>query len=162
MIGPPRCLGEVSSCEELATVLRSRQDELQLSNQFLDYIIPVSEGHTNKILGPARSRGLTALSLNGLLSALALRPRVVEDPAQLALMRPRYEQRDAGQVRASRTRIAKEVIKRAKPAVVRALGRSGGLKTWRMIDPRLRSQRMRELAKRRWGAKRSASAPEPQ
>jgi hypothetical protein len=57
MIGPPRWLGEASSCEELVIVLRSRQDALQLSNQTLDHIIPLAEGHADKLLGPNRSRG---------------------------------------------------------------------------------------------------------
>jgi len=162
MIGPPRWLGEASSCEELVIVLRSRQDALQLSNQTLDHIIPLAEGHADKLLGPNRSRGLSQISLDGLLSALALRLIVVEDPTQLARMRPLYARRDARMVRASTTQIAKETIRRARPHVIRELGRAGGMKAWRTIDPRLRSRLMSELAKRRWDAKRSALPPVPQ
>jgi hypothetical protein len=139
-----------------------RKSALGLSNELLDHLIPLSSGHCDKVLGPSRQRGLSQVTLDGMLAALALKLVVVEDPEQAARMRSRWEGRDHRQLRPP-ARIAKATLRHATPHVVRELGRRGGLKTWRKIpDPRLRGRLMSELAKLRWHADRSASAPAAQ
>jgi hypothetical protein len=151
-------LGEATSHNELIEALRARKEALGLSNAWIEHVIQLSDGHCDKILGPARERGLSQLTIDGLLAALAIKLIVVEDEAAAARMRPMWDGRDQRQVRAP-ARIAASLIKRATPGVMRAAGRAGGQKRWRTIDSRLRSKLMSALAKRRWNAKRSASAP---
>jgi hypothetical protein len=153
-------VGEATSHDQLVDLLRARQESLQLSNEVLDHLALFTSGHSDKLLGPSRSRGLSQISLDSLLSSLALKLLVVEDEQQAERMRSRWEGRDQRQVRLSTTRIAKATLRHATPHVVRELGRRGGLNTWRKIpDSRLRSRLMSELAKLRWRAQRSASAP---
>jgi len=168
MIGPPQVLAEATCCDELVDAFRARKTALRLSNEAIDHIIPLAAGrwplaagHCDKLIGPSQTRGLSQLSLDGMLAALALKLIVVVDPDQVARMSPLWEntgRRDNKMVRSCTTRVAKVTLARAQPHVVRELGRRGGLKTWRTIDSRLRSKLMSALAKRRWHADRSASA----
>ena len=151
-------IGEATNHNELIEALRARKEALGLSNAWIEHVIQLSDGHCDKILGPARERGLSQLTSDGLLSALAIKLIIVEDEAAAARMRPMWEGRDQRQVRPP-YRIARATLRYATPHVVRELGRRGGLKTWRKIDPRLRSRLMSELANLRWRAQRSASAP---
>ena len=161
MIGPPQVLAEATCCDELVDAFRARKTALSLSNEAIEHIIPLAAGHCDKLIGPSQTRGLSQLSLDGMLAALALKLIVVVDPDQVARMSPLWEntgRRDNKMVRSCTTRVAKVTLARAQPHVVRELGRCGGLKTWRTIDSRLRSKLMSALAKRRWHADRSASA----
>jgi hypothetical protein len=158
MIGPPVYIGEARSHDELIQVMAERKSALGLSNEFIDNTIPLSDGHCDELLGPSRERGLSQITLDAMLAMLALKLVVVEDSEQAARMRPIWAGRDQRQIRPA-ARVGRSMIARARPYVVRELGRSGGQKRWRAIDPRLRSRLMSELAKLRWTAKRSASAP---
>jgi hypothetical protein len=158
VIGPPKWVGEASSHAELLDVMRKRQLELGLSNELVDHIACLSQGHCDKLLGPGRQRGLSQLSLDALMGALAVRLIIAEDPERAAQMRPRWEGKDASQVRMP-ARIAKDLIARVRPAVLRDLGRRAGQARWRGIDPKLRSRLMRELARLRWDASKNASEP---
>jgi hypothetical protein len=151
--------GEATSHNDLVEALRARKEALGLSNAWIEHTIQLADGHCDKVLGPARERGLSQLTIDGLLAVLAIKLIVVEDEAAAARMRPMWDGRDNRQVRQP-SRIARATLRHATPHVVRELGRRGGLKTWRKIrDPWLRRRLMSELAKLRWTAKRSASAP---
>jgi hypothetical protein len=154
-------IAEATNHNELIEAMRLRKEALGLSNAWIEHAMNLSDGHCDKILGPARERGLSQLTIDGLLAVLAIKLIVVEDEAAAARMRSIWShgQRDERQVRPP-SRISASLIKRATPVVMRAAGRRGGLNTWRKIpDSRLRSRLMSELAKLRWRAQRSASAP---
>jgi hypothetical protein len=145
VIGPPVYIGEARSHDELIQVMAERKSALGLSNEFLDNTIPLSDGHTDKVLGPSRERGLSQFTLDGMLAALALKLVLVEDPEQAARMRPRWEGRDQRQVRPP-ARIGKSLIARARPHVVRELGRQGGKARWRGVDPEVRRRLMTQIS----------------
>ena len=134
-------IGETQTHDGLVDLLRARQESLQLSNEVLDHLALFTSGHSDKLLGPSRSRGLSQISLDSLLASLALKLIIVEDEAGAELMRPKWEGRDQRQVRSVRARIAKATLRHATPHVVRELGRRGGKAAWRKIDPRLRAAR---------------------
>jgi hypothetical protein len=161
VIGPPKWIGEAASHDELVALLRERQTALQLSDQTLDALAGLTHGHISKLLGPGRARGLSEISMNALLGALAVRFVIVEDAAQVVRMKPHWEGKDMKQVRLP-ARIGAALMKRMRPVVLRELGRRAGQARWRGIDPKLRSRRMSELARLRWDANRVASRPEPQ
>ena len=160
-IGPPKWIGEAASHDELVAVLRERQLALGLSNELVDHVALLSSGHCDKLLGPGRQRGLSQLSLDALMAALAVKLLVVEDGAMAARMRPHWQGKDAKQVRMP-SRVAKDLIARVRPAVLRDLGRRAGQARWRGIDPKLRSRLMSELARLRWDASKVASETAPQ
>jgi hypothetical protein len=154
-------LGEATDHESLVCLLAARKEQLGISNELLDDVALLSSGHVSKILGPRRERGLTSITIDALLGALAVRLVVVEDEAQALVMKGRWEGRDH---RALRTpaRVGAALVKRVRPLVLRELGRRAGKARWRGIDPKLRSRLMRELARLRWHANRDASEPSPQ
>ena len=158
MIGPPVYIGEARSHDELIQVMAERKSALGLSNEFLDNTIPLSDGHTDKVLGPSRERGLSQLTLDGMLAALALRLVIVEDPEQAARMRPRWEGRDHRQLRPA-ARIGKSMIARARPHVIRELGRSGGQARWRGVSARRRSELMTIVSWARSSVRKPIEAP---
>jgi hypothetical protein len=100
------------------------------------------------LLGPSRKRGLSQMTLDGMLSALALKLVVVEDEAQAQRMRPRWERRDMRAVRPS-ARIAKVTLQRATPHVARELGRRGGKARWRGISSEVRRELMTTVSRAR-------------
>jgi hypothetical protein len=160
MIGPPRVIAEATCCAELVDAFRARKEALGLSNEAVEHLIPLAAGHCDKVLGPSGTRGLSQTTLDGMLNALGLKLLVAIDPEQVARMRSRWEGRDLRQVRPP-AKVAAALIARARPAVLRELGRRAGQARWRGIDPKLRSRLMSELARLRWDASRVASRPEP-
>jgi hypothetical protein len=154
-------LGEATSHNELIEAMRARKEALGLSNAWIEHAMNLSEGHCDKILGPARERGLSQLSIDGLLSVLAIKLIIVEDETAAARIRPMWSGRNQAQVRPP-ARIAASLIRRALPHAARELGRRGGLKTWRNIAPQVRTKLMTDLIKRRWSKERSVSPPAPQ
>jgi hypothetical protein len=138
----PEYLGVATCHDELIGVLRERQLALGISNETLDHITLLSAGHVDKLLGPSRQRGLSRVSLDALLGALALQLIVVEDREQAERMRSRWISKDDRQVRASTRRISKTMLARARSHIVRDLGRSGGKARWRGIGPEVRREIM--------------------
>jgi|SRR6516162_4735704 hypothetical protein len=149
-IGPPKWVGEAASHDELVAVLRERQIALGLSNETLDHIALLSAGHTDKILGPSRQRGLSQLSLDALMGALAVKLIVAEDAEQAVRMRPHWQGRNQQAVRQP-SRIAKELIARVRPAVLRQLASKAATARWSRTTP----ERRREIMRAVWTARRN-------
>jgi len=141
MISPPVYIGEATSHDTLIQVMAERKSALGLSNEFLDNTIPLSDGHTDKILGPSRERGLSQITLDAMLAILALKLVIVEDPEQAVRMRQVWNGRDKRQLRPA-ARIGKSMIARARPRVIAELGRQGGKARWRGVGPEVRRELM--------------------
>jgi hypothetical protein len=151
-------IGEAASHNELIDVLRARKEQLGLSNAWIEHTIQLADGHCDKVLGPARERGLSQLTIDGLLAVLAIKLVVVEDEAAVARMRPMWDGRDQKQVRPP-SRIAKSAIARALPYAVRALGRAGGVARWRGVDPEVRRKLMTAVSRARSNVRKPVVAP---
>ena len=150
-------LGKATSHNQLIAVMRQRKDDLALSNGWIDAALSLADGHTDKVLGPAGHRGLTQLTLDGMLSVLALKLIVAENEIAAARMRPLWERRDYRQVRPP-ARIAASLIKRATPVVMREAGSRGGKARWRNIDPEVRRRLMTAVSRARAGARKPVEA----
>jgi hypothetical protein len=146
-------IGEATSHNELIAVMRQRKDALGLSNGWIDDALSLADGHTDKILGPAQERGLTQLTLDGMLSVLALKLVVAEDDTAATRMRPLWERRDHRQVRPP-ARIAASLVKRAKPLVMREAAKAAAAARWRRTTPELRRQIMDAV----WRSRRNVRA----
>jgi hypothetical protein len=145
VIGPPKWIGEAASHDELVALLRERQLALGLSNETLDHIALLSAGHADKLLGPGRQRGLSQLSLDALLGALGIKIIVVEDEAMAARMRPHWQGKDIRQVRMP-ARVAKDLIARVRPAVLRQLASKAATARWSRTSPEKRRAIMRAVS----------------
>jgi hypothetical protein len=144
VIGPPKWVGAAASHDELVAVLRERQIALGLSNELVGHVARLSDGHVDKLLGPARQRGLSQLSLDALMGALAVKIIVVEDEAMAARMRPHWEGKDKRQVRMP-ARVAKDLIARVRPVVLQQLASRAATIKWSRIDKERRRQIMRAV-----------------
>ena len=145
MIGPPKWIGEAASHDELVAVLRERQLALGLSNELVDHVALLSSGHCDKLLGPGRQRGLSQLSLDALMGALAVKLLVVEDGAMAARMKPHWQGKDTRQVRVS-SRLAKDLIAKVRPAVLRQLASKAATARWSRTTPERRREIMQAVS----------------
>jgi hypothetical protein len=154
-------IGEATCHDQLVDLLRARKEQLGLSNAFVDDLIMLAGGHTDKLLGPARKRGLSPFTMDAMLTALALKLIVVQDDEQTARMAPRWAARDGRQLRSPvRTAVvAPALVRRAKFAVMREAGRAGGKARWRGISSEARSALMTRVSWARASVRKSIKAP---
>ena len=91
MIGPPEVIFDARCCADLVDAFRARKEALGLSNEAIEHLIPLTAGHCDKAIGLSGTRGLTQLTIDGMLSSLGLKLLVAIDPEQVQRMRPRWE-----------------------------------------------------------------------
>jgi hypothetical protein len=144
------------------TALYARKQALGVSDRVLDAISGLCHGHTSKLIGPGRERGLSQISLDALLGALACKLVIVEDEVQASIMKSRWESRNSQQLRMP-ARIGKALLARTRGPILRELAQRAGRARWRNVDPAVRRRLMTELIRRRWNSTNSlVSSPEPQ
>jgi hypothetical protein len=163
MIGPPQVIAEATCCAELVDAFRARKEELGLSNEAAEHLLHLCAGHLDKIW--SQTRGLSQVTIDGLLSAMGLRLLVAIDPEQVKRMASRWKNeglRDAKQVRRPPARIRKVLMARVRPLVLREAARHAASHRWRGIPPELRSTLMRQVSLARWHPTAVGSRPEPQ
>ena len=115
----------------------------------IDELGGLSCGHCDKILGPSRSKGLSAMTLDVMLGVLALKLVVVEDPDAAARMVDRWGIRSKAHVRANAHRVSKKVLESAKPVIFRELSAKAA-EGRKAIPPERRSEIARRAAQSRW------------
>jgi hypothetical protein len=151
----PRTLALCRSYDGLVTALRARQDELGLSNNFVDEVGGLTSGHCDKLLGPARTKSLGGFTIDVFLELLGVSLILVEDMAKVEKMAHRWERRQQRYVvpidHPSRHRVNR---------AIRENGRLGGLKRAASLSPKRRSEIARKGAiaankRRRKNAKRN-------
>jgi hypothetical protein len=83
----------LTSLPAILEVCRARRDELNLSHETIDALAGFPAGYTSKLLAPVPIRGVSHMSLGGLLGALALGLVVVEDSVQREKVEDRWQPR---------------------------------------------------------------------
>jgi hypothetical protein len=127
----PEPLGTFTSYQEFVALLRQRKDDLGLSNATVDALAGLTDGHTDKVLGPAATKNLGPLTFTALLDALGLSGTLYADPAKAARLSRRWDKRRANRVRENGSgRIAKAAIARVRPVVLAELAAKGGAARW--------------------------------
>jgi len=106
--------------------LWERKAELGLSDACLDHLTGLTAGHTSKVLGPARVKGLSRFTIDTLSDTLGVSFLVVIDPEKVRRMSKRWERRSGAHVNIRRLRVSKAVLSQAQIEVLTALGRRGG------------------------------------
>lgn len=92
----------------------------QLSLAAVDDLAGLTLGHTEKILGPSRAKGLTQMTFDLFLPTLGLQLLLVEDPDAAASIAARWERRDERAVRQSQ-RVSRKLLDRARPVIIQEL-----------------------------------------
>jgi hypothetical protein len=80
----------ITSMSGLLDVIRARRDELNISHELIDDLAGFPAGYTGKLLAPIPVRGISHMSLGGILGALGLGLVVIEDPGQRAKVEGRW------------------------------------------------------------------------
>ncbi len=122
-------IGEAIDHDELVAVLRQRKADLQLSDAMVDELAGLASGHTGKLLGPAPVKTLGHVSLSALLSVLALRLVVVEDPEQAARIGKRWQRKAAHMAHPASYSLAQ-----ARPIVLARGARKAAKARWKGIS----------------------------
>jgi hypothetical protein len=158
----PRIVGKVCRNHgEIVDALRARKDELGLSDSFVDDIGGFAHGHVGKIIGPSRLKGLGRSTIDRLLNVLGVSLLVVVDDEKMRQLKKRHERR-AGMYVSENGRVAKLAIKRARPAVLKALGQLGGHARSQALDGKRRSEIARlgaHAANQKRRERKEATAP---
>jgi hypothetical protein len=152
---PPAPLGTFTDYASFIALLRRRKDSLGLSNEALDELAGFTRGHTDKLLGPAETKGIGRATFEPLLDALGLSGTLYADPAKAERLAGRWERRQAASIREP-GRIAKAAVARVRPVVLRELAAKGGAARWAGSTPADRAAMIHKmnaarLAKRRAG-----------
>jgi hypothetical protein len=151
--------GSASTHDALIDVLRRVKDARNVSDAELEHITGLQSGYLSKILGPSRLKGLTRMTIDVLLEALAIKLVVVPCPEREERMRHRWTQRKLDRVH-NASRLAQITIKRALPAAMSEFSRRGNKARWATYTAEERVQMMTELARRRWAKKRRLAPAE--
>lgn len=116
---------QASNYDGVVEALRARKEELGYSDLELDARAGLAAGHTSKVLGPARTKGMGSVVLELYMAALAVDVVIVDSPAKRALL-VKYDGRLASAVRRNH-RLSMVQFERMKPMLFRTAGRIGGL-----------------------------------
>jgi hypothetical protein len=151
----PDPVATVTNYESMVEAFRAAKDLRGLSNAHCDELANLAAGHTDAILGPTGRKNFGPLSFNAFCWAFAVKFVMVPDPDREKEMAEYWadRQRECSHVRATSTRVSKIIIERAKPHILSAMGRAGGLKTSSQPSASLRNakagkSRMRKLSKK--------------
>jgi hypothetical protein len=135
--------------DDLIEVLRSRKDELGLSNGFIEHQLQMGDGACNKILGPTQSKGMSILVLLDMIELFGLSLSLRTDAAAEARMQARYERRDAVKVRRQR-RLSERLMGIARKQFYEELSACGNAARRAKVSAKARSRIARAAATCRW------------
>jgi hypothetical protein len=155
---PLKMLAFADSYDSLIEALRTRKAQLELSDSMVDVIGGLTRGHTEKILGPSRTKKLSPMTMDVLLATLAVKICIVEDVDAAKIMEGRWEQRVANHVRTVAGRVSKRIVEQAKPHLYRQLQLKSSAAKMKCFTAEHRSRIARKAAKSRWKKRKSASA----
>jgi hypothetical protein len=125
---------------ELADALAELKNFRGLSNEGLEQLTGLAGGAVDKILGPARVKGIGKNSLAWLLAALGGRLVLEIDPDQDKLMASRWEGRNQSQVRVRTHPVSSHLIKLVKPVIFHTLAKRAVLARLTKLSRRRRKE----------------------
>jgi hypothetical protein len=123
-------IGEATDHDSLVALLRQRKAALQLSDQLVDELGGLAQGHTGKLLGAAPVKTLGAVSLSALLAVFGLKLVVVVDEMQTARIGHRWQRKAV-----TRDHPASYTIAAARPLVLARAARKAALARWKGTTP---------------------------
>jgi hypothetical protein len=159
---PRVAAGAVATChDELVDALRARKEELALSDSLIEQIGGLAPGHASKLLGPAREKNLSRLSLDVLLKVFAVKIVLVPDGEQAQKMQDRWERRDNSQIHINGHRVSKSLMERARPLVRSEFARQGNKARNEQLARELRVAIARKAGRASAAARRRKRAAPP-
>lgn len=144
---------QASNYDGVVEALRARKEELGYSDLELDARAGLAAGHTSKVLGPARTKGMGSVVLELYMAALAVDVVIVDSPAKRALL-VKYDGRLATAVRRNH-RLSMVQFERMKPMLLRQMSALGNEARNRQLPAMLRSAIARRAGKASAKARRA-------
>jgi hypothetical protein len=145
----------VTTVDELIEALRSRKDELGLSNAFVEAQLQMADGHCDKLLGPTRRKGMSVAVLLDIIELFGAQLVIQVDAETEARMRERWERRDAGKVHPPRC-LSAHLMRIARAQLYLGLSELGNKARKAKLPPEARSRIARAAAISRWQRHRAA------
>jgi hypothetical protein len=144
----------VRTMQDAVDLFRVLKRHWRLTNDFCDHAGGLVEGHTDKVLGPSEIKrlGYDTFALFCEMFAVELHPRINMDAVKR--MEAVWEGRKRAVELSDNSRISAKLIERAKPHVIRLMGRAGAAKKMTMLTAEHRSKIARKAAKSRWRKRR--------
>jgi hypothetical protein len=141
--------------DDLIEALRSRKDELGLSNGFVEGQLLMADGHCDKLLGPSQCKGMSIPVLLDMIELFGAQLVIKIDAETEAKMRERWERRDAGKVHPPR-RLSAHLMRVARAQLYLGLSQLGNNARKAKLPPEARSRIARAAAISRWQRHRAA------
>lgn len=146
--------------DDLVEAFRTVKDLLGMSNKACDDLLGLEDGRTDKVLGPTRAKGLSAVMFDDFTTLFAVEFEMKINFEAAQQMQSRWEGRDGKRVHSQHRRVSKRMIERAKPHVIEDFSKSGGRASGLMRTGSQGSETMRKLAKKRWKRQRAMKRAE--
>lgn len=147
-------LAIIRSQDDLVEAMRARKDELGLSNQFCDEVGGLSSGHTDKVIGPSRTKPMSRMMMDLMLEMLAMELHAYPNLEAAQRMESRWQGRETRNVRPDGVKVSKKLLARAKPLVLKDLSALGVAARKDMLTGEHRSRIARKAARARWRKRR--------
>ena len=117
---PNEVIATIRSYDDLVEALRTIKAIHGLSNAWCDEIGGLTTGHTDKVLGPSGTKGLSRMTMDVFFQLFAVSLEMRIDIDQARKMEARWEQRESGRIHVDDNRVSKKVLQKAKPLVMQA------------------------------------------
>lgn len=166
MMQPGEVIAVIRTQDDLIEALRKAKDMLGLSNQWCDAVGGLTAGHTDKVIGPSRTKSLSQMTFDLFCEMFAVELHMVVNMDAVQRMAARWEGRNASNVRVESNRVSAGLLERAKPHILMASAKHANAVRNEMLTREHRSKIARKAARARWRKKRerersTASSPGP-
>ncbi len=128
MPAPDAILATVRNQDDLVEAFRAVKAMLGMTNSQLDDLANLTEGHTDKLLGPTQTKSISPLTFNAFCWAFAVKFEMKIDIEQAKLMAEHWEDRKRKRPveYSENSRVSAKIIERAKPSVLKEFAALGG------------------------------------
>jgi hypothetical protein len=142
--------------DDLVDTLRSRKEQLGLSNAFVEAQLQMADGGCDKVLGPSQIKGMSILVMLDMIELFGARLVIQVNAETEAKMQGRWERRNERLTRPHR-RFSKELLALARSQLFAELGKRGGARRAASLTAKQRSEIARSGAMARHRVVASAS-----
>jgi hypothetical protein len=141
--------------DDLIEALRSRREQLGLSNAYVEHQLQMSDGHCDKLLGPSQAKGMSIPVMLDMIELFGARMVIEVDAESEARMQKRWERREEGKVHPPR-RLSAHLMRIARAQLYTRLSQLGNEARKIKLPREARSSIARAAAISRWQRHRAA------
>lgn len=144
----------VRTQDDMIEALRRAKDMLGLSNAWCDAIGGLTSGHTDKVIGPSRTKSLSQMTFDLFCELFAVEFHMVVNIDAAQRMADRWEGRNASNVRVESNRVSAGLLERAKRHILVASAKHANAARNQMLTREQKAKIARKAARARWRKRR--------